>query len=235
MIQLQYYLSLLTSEWQGKPKLAAWLTALLTPIFDLVGTTGGLYGAGEYGTGLYSAGASTGLASFLAAFDLDTAIGAQLDVLGVIVGVTRNPPFQILYGDLPMFGFDLNGPSIAGFDIGLWSGYMTAQLTDDEFRILIRAKIAQNFWDGQQTSLYGIWKTLFPGGSIIIQDNMDMTATVLVSGTFTPVIQALISNGLIVPRPQAVMYNYVFAELPIFGFDTNNQFVSGFDQGLWAF
>jgi hypothetical protein len=36
---------------------------------------------------------------------------------------------------------------------------------------------------------------------------------------------------LIVPRPQAVAYTFVFGTQPFFGFDTNNDLIAGFDIG----
>jgi len=107
-------------------------------------------------------------------------------------------------------------------------------LDDPTYRILLLAKIAQNQFDGQIDSLYAIWDVLFPGGTISVIDNMDMTATIILTGTFTPILQYLITSGQIVPRPQGVLYNYIFGQLPIFGFDTNGTFIAGFDTGYWA-
>jgi hypothetical protein len=58
-----------------------------------------------------------------------------------------------------------------------------------------------------------------------------MTATVIVSGSFTSIILDLITNGYIVPRPEGVLYNYVISTLPIFGADLNNAYVAGADLG----
>jgi hypothetical protein len=62
-----------------------------------------------------------------------------------------------------------------------------------------------------------------------------MTATIVMTGTLSSIIQDLITNGLIVPRPQAVQYNYVFGGLPFFGFGTTNtEYIAGFDIGKWS-
>lgn len=105
-----------------------------------------------------------------------------------------------------------------------------AALSDNDYRSLLLATVARNNWDGQQDSLYSLWSTLFPGMTIAIADNLNMTATVFVSGNISAVMQQLILAGLIVPRPQGVQYNYVF-NLPAFGCDLNNAFVSGVDTG----
>jgi hypothetical protein len=123
----------------------------------------------------------------------------------------------------------------AGRTVGFQPSDSVSPVLDDAtYRIYIKAKIAQNQWDGTITSLYAIWKYLFPVGSIIIADNQNMTATIFLSGSFTSIIQDLITNGYIVPRPEGVLYTYDFAELPAFGFDLDNSFVAGFDVGKWA-
>jgi hypothetical protein len=142
-------------------------------------------------------------------FDLDVAIGAQLDALGDIAGIGRTVNFQP-------------------------SGGVSPTLDDDTYRLLIKAKIAQNQWDGTITSLYLVWQALFPGGVIVIEDNQNMTADIVLTGTFSTIAQELISNGYIVPRPEGVLYTYIFSELPIFGFDSAPGFIAGFDVGHWG-
>jgi Protein of unknown function (DUF2612) len=141
--------------------------------------------------------------------DLDAAIGVQLDMLGATVGAARTVTFQPSDGVSPV-------------------------LDDATYRIYIKSKIAQNQWDGTLPSLYPIWQTLFPGGSIIILDNQNMTADITLTGAFTSIIQDLIVNGFIVPRPEGVLYNYVFGTLPFFGFGSSPGFIAGFGVGHFA-
>jgi len=149
------------------------------------------------------------LVQFDTSLDLDSAIGAQLDALGEIVGASRTVGFTPSNGVSPV-------------------------LDDDTYTLYIKAKIAQNQWDGTPTSLYYIWLTLFPSGNIVVADNQNMTATIFLSGSFTSIIQDLILNGYIVPRPEGVQYSYTFANLPAFGFDLDNSYVAGFDIGMWS-
>jgi Protein of unknown function (DUF2612) len=108
-------------------------------------------------------------------------------------------------------------------------------LDDSDYLTLLQAKILQNNWDGQAGSLWQPWQVMFPGGRIYITDNQNMTCTIFLVGSFSPLQQQMIQNGLIVPRPEAVQYTYEFAMLPIFGFDNSNPtFISGFDQGNWS-
>jgi hypothetical protein len=183
-----YYTGLMTSEYRTAQNFNAWLLAVLNIATD----------------------ASNLLQSITGYFDLEYAVGAQLDVLGVIVGASRTVPFQPSDGVSPI-------------------------LDDTTYRLLLQATIANNQWDGTIGSLYPIWRTLFPDGQITIIDNQDMSATIVMTGSFTSIIQDLISNGLIVPRPQAVLYNYEFGDLPFFGFSTTNTaFIAGFDVGNWS-
>lgn len=149
----------------------------------------------------------TNCLSFLTGtFDLSVAQGVQLDICGQIVGVKRTVPFQP-------------------------SNSVSPILDDATYRLLLYATIAKNTWDGKLVSLYPIWKSLFPGGRLVINDNQNMTATVILSGSFTSIIQDLITNGFIVPRPEGVLYDYTYSDLPIFGADLNNAFIAGADLG----
>jgi hypothetical protein len=140
------------------------------------------------------------------AIDLNSAVGAQLDQLGTIVQASRTVGFQP-------------------------SGGVSPVLDDATYRILIKAKIAANQWNGTIDSLYLLWRGLFPGGNIIIEDQQNMTANIVLTGSFTSIVQDLITNGYIVPRPEGVLYNYLFGTMPFLGFDTNNSFVAGLDTG----
>lgn len=141
--------------------------------------------------------------------DLDAAVGDQLDMLGSTVGASR----------------------IVGFQP---TGSVSPILDDTTYRLYIKAKIAQNQWDGTLPSLYPIWSSLFPSGNIVIIDNQNMTASITLTGAFTSIIQDLITNGYIVPRPEGVLYTYVFGVLPFFGFGSSPGFIAGFGEGHWA-
>lgn len=186
-LSTSYYTGLITSEYQGSTKFQRWLAGLLQPLDD----------------------ASQCLESMTLAFDLDQAVGVQLDTLGQIIGQGRTMTFQPSDGVSPI-------------------------LDDTTYRLLLRARIARNQWNGSIDSLQAIWQTLFPGGRISIQDGQNMSVTVIISGAFTSIAQDLIRNDLIVPRPQAVLFAYTFAALPIFGFDENNGTIAGFDTGKWS-
>lgn len=269
---ISYYLGLLTSEYQLAPNWQAWLSAPLGIVNDI----------------------NTCVASMVAAFDLDTAEGDQLDVIGQILGASRTVGFQpsgggqltaafplvlhagsgYLAGDIldvlepgasngqisvvsvvsgipqsytivdagenytttsPPSGFPTSGGTGTGAQVRTTATAQPSPVLDDPtYRIYLMAKIMQNQWNGQQDALYSMWQQLFPGGRIAIEDNQNMTATIFLSGAFTQIIEDLITNGYIVPRPEGVLYNYIFSQLPVFGFDLNNSYVGGFDEGYWS-
>ena len=187
MPDASYYGELLTSEWRTAPKMLAWLAANLQPYQDALSC----------------------ISSFLSAFDIDTAVGPQLDILGAIIGRPRTLEFQPSNGVSPV-------------------------LEDVAYRFLLKARIYWNHWDGRTMSILTMWKLLFPGGTLIFTDNQDMSISLYVAGAFTSITKDLISNGYIIPRPQAVLYNIRFANLPMLGFDRTDEFVSGLDEGLFT-
>jgi uncharacterized protein DUF2612 len=187
LLPVGYYDDLLTSEYSQAQKFHSWLLVVLNIANDISNCLSGISGA----------------------FDIDTAIGVQLDILGQIIGVSRTVPFQP-------------------------SGGVSPILTDAVYRTLLYATIANNQWDGKIGSLYPIWRKLFPGGTIVINDNQNMTATIFLTGSFTSIIQDLITHDMIIPRPQTVAYTYEIGTLPFFGFDRNDSFIAGFDIGKWA-
>lgn len=181
---LGYYLNLLTSQYKLSPNLIKFAQLAWQPIDDLTNV----------------------LAFITNNYDLDFAVGVQLDVCGQLIGQSRTVGFQP-------------------------SGGVSPILDDATYRLLLYARRAQNAWDGKINSLYPIWKTLFPSGKLVVNDNQNMSVTVIMSGTFTSILQDLIEQGYIVPRPEGVLYNYVFGTLPIFGTDLDNTYVAGVDLG----
>lgn len=211
------YTGLITSEHSDKPKFNAMVSAVAQCFVDQ----------------------QNALGSFIPAFDLDEAVGDQLDTIGLWVGISRrvNTPLAGVY-----FSFDIVA---IGFDQGVWQGPFDPStgvtlLDDDTYRVLIRAKIGANHWDGTLGSSAAILNQVFPAGTnVFIQDNQDMSMTIGVAGAIpSAVLLALLSGGYIPLRPEGVLLNKVLVtSVPgasIFGFDMENQYLSGFDVGAWG-
>lgn len=177
-------------------------------------------------------------ASLPVVFDLDKAVNAQLDNVGEWVGISRNvdTPLTNVY-----FAFDTAG---LGFDLGAWKGPFDpdtgiTSLDDETYRTLIRAKIGANRWDGTLGQSKAILDLVFSGDTFVfIQDNQDMTITIGVTGAHPSALElALLTGGHIPIKPQSVGVNYYIVPTTdgtLFGFDVNNQYIAGFDQGSWG-
>ncbi len=175
----------------------------------------------------------------VAAYDLDLAIGVQLDAVGKWVGISRNvrTPLEGVY-----FSFDMDG---LGFDQGVWQGPFdpdsgVTSLDDETYRLLIRAKIGANHWGGTLEGSAAILNLIFEGTGtyVFIQDNGDMSIDIGVSGERpTAIFLALITGGYIPIKPEGVRVNYYIVpdeDGPLFGFDVGNQYIAGFDVGVWG-
>ena len=210
------YLDLIPNWNREKPKFSATVKTLAEPLSQ----------GQEFALGLS------------ADFDLDTAIGAQLDIVGEWVGRSR-------YVTVPIndvwFSFDVEG---VGFDQGTWKGpydldAAMTRLDDDHYRILLRAKIAANQWDGTLPGAKAVLDPVLGTEShIFIQDNMDMSMNIGVSGRIpSAVTLALLAGGYIPLKPSGVRVNYLVVsedETAMFGFDVQNELIDGFDQGSWG-
>ncbi|MGG2044128.1 DUF2612 domain-containing protein [Burkholderia gladioli] len=216
MADIDDYLGLITSEHRAAPRFMAVVEMLAAPLVDLMNVLGGAP----------------------ALFDLDSAVGDQLDVLGQWIGLSRqvSTPLTGIY-----FSFDVAG---LGFDQGVWKGPFDpdtglVSLDDDTYRMTLRAKIAANHWDGTPGAAADILDSLAPAGTLVfLEDPCDMSITIGIAGKQPPALYiALLKNGFLSLKPEAVHVNYAVTSVdgaPIFGFDMENQYVGGFDTGAWA-
>lgn len=190
---------------------------------------------------------SAAMYGLISAFDIDDAIGVQLDALGEWIGRSRivSQPISGVY-----FSFDTAG---LGWDQGVWqgpydpdSGYTS--LSDDTYRIILKAKIAINNWDGTNDSLPQILDAALEGSGLTMQivDNQDMTIGVWVfpdtdiSNVSLELIAA-IRQGYLTVKAAGVYAGSISIPSVItpstgnkfFGFDLENQYIAGFDDGAW--
>lgn len=174
--------------------------------------------------------------SFETAYDLDTAVGKQLDVLGKIVGIPRLVPAVI---PRIFFGFD-NNPNSKGFadrfNISVegapFSGrfqpqYTSQELDDNQYRRLIRVKVALNVTSvyiasDERISIQDVINQAFRGRAYVV-DNQDMSLTLYVTPSVPDEELRLIRRLELLPKPQGVRYSFVILAEPgeTFGFATN--------------
>jgi len=110
------------------------------------------------------------------AFDPDTAVGVQLDIVGKYQGITRE-------------GYSFTGP---------------VTLNDEDFRKLINLKIIQNN-SGNSLADINALLMLYFGDTIKIYDYYDMSISYYVSAAFgsQELVEVFINKGLL-PKPMAV-------------------------------
>jgi hypothetical protein len=144
-------------------------------------------------------------------WNLPTAQGWGLDVLGRIVGVVRTVNIP---GGGEYFGFQEPG-SWGGFGDsgGFYSGGGISDnivLSDADFRILITAKAAGNISDGSIKSMNSILMTLFRNrGNAYVVDNQDMSIDLHFDFPLNQVELAIIQQPGILPTPVGVVTNIV--------------------------
>jgi hypothetical protein len=146
------------------------------------------------------------------AYNLPTAIGAQLNTLGKYIGISR------MIGDaapLPFFGMvryagggNQNGvtkyattdnANVVFYRYG-YNGANATALSDTAYAYMLLYKIALNQSD---STLYSIQQTLIAtlAGNVRVRDNLDMTLTYFV-GTNIPVSPTVLTPFL--PKPMGV-------------------------------
>ena len=213
MASTDNYIKLIPAENRDKPKFQAMIEVV----------TGSFVDINNAGTLLPSK------------FDLDTAIGAQLDVLGIWIGLTRY--VKIPLGDI-YFSFDTTG---LGFEQGNWMGQFDSTdgltaLDDETYRTMLKAKIGANHWDGTLSGYKSVMESAFHnfGVTIIPYDNQDMTMEVYIFGAVLPaIVISLLENGYLQMKPEGVHINGYHIQ-PVFGFDQNNAYFAGFDTGYFT-
>ena len=116
------------------------------------------------------------------AFDLDTAIGAQLDIIGKYVGLSRNigPSTAKPYYGLENYnatgnpiGFQRYGSS--SNPQGIWLRYaqgtdQNTALADDSYRLAIKVRICQLYNNGTNGSIQSYLQAFWPGRVIVLSD-----------------------------------------------------------------
>lgn len=177
------FASLITSEHNDKPKFMATVELLTGAMAELQET----------------------LASLETKFDVDTAEGQQLDFIGEWVGIGRvlDAPLAVY------FSFDIVG---LGFDEGTWFGPGDSiggvvALDDETYRLVIRATIAADHWDGTLTSYQLIMTAALAGtgNTLYAIDNQNMTINIVVTGPpLSEIVRGIINAGQLAIKPLGV-------------------------------
>jgi hypothetical protein len=155
---------------------------------------------------------------------IDTAVGAQLDIIGNIVGQDRT----LIEADLiPYFGFigalapesfgDFNDPSLGGFYWDLTkplAGNIT--LSDDQYRIFIKAKIMKNLTKATPEDVIAFVQFVFGVERVYISLDQDAHAVIFVSDDISLFEKVLLRyftqrgtfRSYFIPKTLGVQYDY---------------------------
>jgi hypothetical protein len=193
------YLTFITSEYQNSTKFLEWMDSLISRMVE----------------------AHNLVDSMEAAFDLDQASGAQLDTLGVIIGVSRY--LRVPIPGLFFSWYDGSSPTeLLGWELGSWrdnrEGFSTEMsiLPDDAYRQILKLKVIQNSWKGTLNELYTAWGIIFADEELTfsVVDNQDMTVDITILGSLIPAtIQYILLGNEIPMKPAGVEVNYHFTEV----------------------
>lgn len=209
------YLALVTSEHADAPAFTAGVAALTAGFADIRDALRALPGR----------------------FDLDSAVGDQLDAVGAWAGISR-----VVRVAITGVYFAWDDTASDGWEVGVWkadddptSGPYSVD--DDTYRVMIRCKIAANMWDGTYEGMCGFFDYAFGAGVVKPQDNQDMSITLLYDDLqMNSVTKALLLGGVFPLKPMGVRLIYQAATgNPIFAWDTNTPRFQGWTgTSVWV-
>ncbi|EIA6527222.1 DUF2612 domain-containing protein [Escherichia coli] len=215
------YTELITNYHVTKPLFLQHIDLITRPFTDISGVT----------------------ADMIRKFDLDSAQGEQLDIVGLWVGRDRRvtTPISNVY-----FSWDTDG---LGWDQGNWQGPYDPNsgftvLSDDVYRLVLKAQIAINQWDGTVGDLEDLLERVFEGTGIEMQiiDNMDMSISINaialngIANTSAELIEVIEAGELTVKAAgvRVKSLDVIDPAHPLFGFDIQDTAIAGFDNGYWS-
>lgn len=189
------YQALVTSEHNQKPNFMALVGVLAGAMADAVAAT----------------------ASIPLAFNLQTAIGKQLDIIGQWVGQPRIIPQVLVPGFFGFSALQTGAPEGLALPFGrlqdmsfggVWFGLQdsaagSTTLNDAQYRTVIAARIARNQSNGTLGAIEMALLDVF-GSPCAVLDFGTMQLTINVSVPISPVDEALLTLLDILPRPAGV-------------------------------
>lgn len=144
-------------------------------------------------------------------WNVDSAVGAGLDIWGRIVGVGR----VLQVANAKYFGFE-EATNVSADPFNQSPFYTGQQVTnnfilsDSGFRVLIYAKALANICDGSIPGINQVLLSLFPGrGNCYVVDGGAMNMTYQFEFILTPVEAAIVEQSGVLPRPTGVVATVV--------------------------
>lgn len=188
-----YYINLLILQYKTKPKASAQISALIESlmIYDLA-------------------------IKVRDGYDIDTAIGVQLDIIGKYLGTDRIVTGSVFtrdyfgfanYGEVVPFAFESYikysdvVPDIQ-YRRYIESNQSLFALNDDEYRQILKLKLIQNYSNASNMEIDDFIDTFF-GDSAIFTDRENMTISYIFQDTVERLVTIAVSEGLL-PKPAGV-------------------------------
>lgn len=141
-------------------------------------------------------------------YNIDTAVGEQLNIIGRIVVIDRT--FTGTVALKPGLFADPDGAEFGDTGAVFATIYVDqdGQMSDDLYRLVIKSKIIKNNSDATiESILYGM-NFLLPNAEVLrITDGEDMSFSVEFYGSITDLERWALLNVHLVPKPQGVMFN----------------------------
>lgn len=155
-------------------------------------------------------------------FDLDTAVGVQLDILGEYIGQSRRVPVEIPRPYFEYDDYEVPLPNPVGFTSYLdpnlnadsvfykyiFANQDTQILDDDEYRSLLLLKAALNTSDLTTAAVFEIVDTFFQD-EVSVFDNMNMSLTYYINPNAGRLVELALDVGLL-PKPMGVRIQAIF-------------------------
>lgn len=161
--------------------------------------------------------------------DIDASEGVQLDVIGAIVGISRYVKDAI---PVAFFGFtgqpgtrslgEEGIPDVGGeFREELQPAFAAEALSDAQYRLFIRARIARNHTRGTIQDVVTSMTFLFDAPVVLVHDGQDMSFDIGIGRRLSYSEQVLLFLREIIPKPAGVRINerVFFDYQNVFGFE----------------
>ena len=145
-------------------------------------------------------------------WNIDTAGTYGLSVWGRIVGIGNVIPYT---APPPSFGFAQASDALP-FGDGTFYGGVNATtnytLSNDAYRLLIKAKAAANISDCSVPSLNNILQILFPSrGNAYVTDDGGMAMSYTFKFSLSPTEIAIVTQAGVLPIPSGVVVSYILS------------------------
>ena len=200
------------AQYRTKPKAVAWLNIARQMSGDLIA-------------------ACTAIRN---SYDIDSATGEQLNVIGRIVVLSRDFIGQVAM--IPAMFAEPDGGEFGDTEAAFSELYVDSdnQMSDNLYRLAIKAKILKNNSDATIESILQGMNFLLPNAQVLrVQDNENMTFSIEFFGEISQIERWALLNAGLVPKPQGVRFsgflegfNYVeFGDTEMEFGDTNAEFV----------